>query len=109
LLDLSNCQLHALEKLQQRTLPRTALYVHTAFMHDALDHLCWKSGNTIDKRRVTQVCCQLCITTCRDAFMATTAGYASWLASASPVLLHMAFCSHATYKYLILLHNDFSS
>ncbi len=61
------------------------------------------------KEESLQACRDLCFLTCRDALMAKSVGYASWLAAASFVLLHVAFCSHATVNYLILLHNVLSS
>ncbi len=103
--DLSNCQLHALEKLQQRTLPRTAPYVHTAFMHDVLDRLCCNFGNMTDEGRVTASLPSLVYYNMQGCLH----GHNSRLASASLGLLHVAVCSHATCNYLILLHNFFPS
>ena len=105
LLDLSDCQLHAVGKLQQKFLPRTAIYVHTAFMRNAPDHLCWKSGDMTDKGRITASLPSLVHPNMQGCFH----GHNSTPASASLGLLHVAFCSHATSNYLTLLHSGLSS
>ena len=102
LLDLYNCQLHAVGQLQQRTLPKPALYVDTAFMHDVLDHLCWQSRDMIVESLKSDISC-----------VSQHAEMLSWpQQQAKPAGLHqhhLGYCmwlQKATSKYLLLLHND---